>query len=129
MPLPVVSGAQLQCSFGMAPGVFTALPPGRPLVGGLPVGTISDFVPFVNIGTFGMCTSQTNPAVAAATVAALGVPTPAPCTPVTLKPWTPAAPQTVVGGLPVLAMGCTNTCAWGGVIQVVSPGQATVNAS
>ena len=129
MAFPVVSGAQTMCSFGISPGVFTALPAGRPLVGGLPVGLISDVVPMANIGSFGMCASLSNPSVASATSAALGVLTPMPCTPAPTRPWSPAAPTTLVGNVPVLATGCNTQCTWGGVIQIVSPGQATVQAT
>jgi hypothetical protein len=82
-----------------------------------------------NIKPFGMCTSLANPAVAAATSAALGVLTPMPCVPATGQPWTPAAPLTSIGGKPALATGCTTLCAWAGVIQVVSPGQFTTTAT
>ena len=128
MPQPVVSGAQTMCSFGMAPGVFTALPTNRTMIGGLPVGTITDIAPMTNISPFGMCTSLANPSVAAATSAALGVLTPMPCVPAPVRPWTPAAPMTLVGNLPVLATGCNTQCAWGGVIQISAPGQFTVQA-
>jgi hypothetical protein len=128
MPLAVVTGAQIVCSFGMSPGVFTAMPTTRTTVAGRPVGTITDIAPMANIGSFGMCMSLSNPSVAAATSAALGVLTPMPCMPTPVRPWTPAAPTTLVGGLPVLATGCTTQCAWAGVIQVASPGQGTAQA-
>jgi hypothetical protein len=113
----------------MAPGTFTALPTNRTTINKMPVGTITDIAPLTNIGTFGMCNSLANPSVAAATAAALGVLTPMPCVPSPVGPWTPAAPRTSVGKVPVLAMGCTAMCAWGGVIQVVAPGQFTVRAT
>jgi hypothetical protein len=127
MPLAVVTGASIMCSFGLAPGVFTATPP-RPTACGLPVGTITDIAPMTNISSFGMCTSLANPSVAAATAAALGVLTPMPCTPVPVRPWTPAAPTTLVGNVPILASGCNTQCAWAGIIQVVAPGQFVVQA-
>lgn len=61
----VCSGAQLKCSFGMAPSLLTVLPTGR--VNNLtPCATIMDNKPMVNIMTFGMCRSMANPEVAAA---------------------------------------------------------------
>jgi hypothetical protein len=32
-----------------------------------------------------------------------------------------------IGKMPALDSACTLTCAWGGVIQIVSPGQSKVN--
>lgn len=125
----VVMGATVQCSFGMAPGTLVVLPTGRVTVGGMPAATIMDNVPFVNILPFGTCMSIANPTVAAATAAALGVLTPMPCVPVTPAPWMPGAVRTLVGGKPALATGSTCMCAWGGVIQVVSPGQFQTTAS
>ena len=128
MPLPVVTGAQITCSFGMAPSALNVIPAGRPTINGLAVATITDIAPGVNISPFGMCTSLANPTVAAATSAALGVLTPMPCVPVPVRPWTPAAPSTLITKLPVLATGCNTQCAWAGVIQVISPGQVNVQA-
>ena len=52
-----------------------------------------------------MCTSLTNPTVAAATTAALGVLTPMPCIPVVAGPWKPGAAKTMIGGKPALVIG------------------------
>ncbi len=62
----VVTGAQLTCSMGAAPGVFTALPVNRVLGCSRPVGTVDDRVPFLNVAPFGMCRSPATPAVATA---------------------------------------------------------------
>ncbi len=48
-----------------------------------------DHQPMVNISPFGVCVSLANPAVAAATSAALGVLAPQPCIPVTVSPMGP----------------------------------------
>jgi hypothetical protein len=122
----VTTGAMLACSFGMAPSSFSAI--GLVSAGGMPVGTIKDSVPMLNIKPFGMCTTPSNPTVAAATAAALGVLTPMPCIPATGTPWIPAAPLTSVAGMPVLASGSTCQCMWGGVIQITFPGQVQVTA-
>ena len=129
MPQPAVSGATMQCSFGLAPSTLNILPlPSTPLVEGRPMATITDAKPMVNIPPFGMCTSLANPTVAAATASALGVLTPMPCVPVTAA-WTPTAPQTIVGGQPALAGGSVCMCSWGGVIQLLFPGTVTTQVS
>ena len=75
-----------------------------------------------------MCSAPTNPAVIAATTAASGVFTPAPCVPVIPAPWTPGSPTVLIGGKPVVTSTSTCMCSWAGVITVVNPGQATVTA-
>ncbi|MGH9125316.1 MAG: DUF4280 domain-containing protein [Acidimicrobiales bacterium] len=118
----VTSTAQLLCSFGMAPSALNVLPLKRVMVEGKPAACIEDQIPIVNIPPFGMCTSLSNPTVAAATAAALGVLTPMPCIPVTVAPWAPPAPQTLVGGVPALTASGQCHCAWGGVITIVFAG-------
>ncbi len=117
----VVSGAMTSCTFGMAPGTLTVAAP-RPLVEGRPAATIMDIAPMVNIVPFGMCMSLANPAVAAATAAALGVLTPMPCVPTIVAPWTPMAPKMLIGGLPALVAGSICNCAFGGVVSLGFPG-------
>ena len=118
---PVVGTAMLQCSFGLAPSTLSVLPTSRVFIEGKPAATISDSAPAMNIPPFGMCTTLSNPTVAAATAAALGVLTPMPCVPVT-GPWLPSAPRTLVGGKPVLGLSSKCMCSWGGVISIVNPG-------
>jgi hypothetical protein len=79
----------------------------------------------VNITTFGMCNSPANPAVIAATAAALGVFTPAPCVPATVAPWEPPAPV-LLDGIPAFDELATCECLWGGTIVVTDPGQLSV---
>ncbi|WP_139983188.1 DUF4280 domain-containing protein [Nocardioides litoris] len=122
MPNPVVTGAMAMCSFGIAPSTLNFLPTSRVMIEGRPVGTIPDIAPGLNVPPFGMCTSLSNPQVAAATTAALGVLTPMPCVPVIAGPWKPGTPRTTAGGKPVLAAGSTCNCAWGGVVSITMPG-------
>lgn len=122
----VCMGAMMRCSFGMTPSPLAVLPVKRVLVGGRPAATIQDHVPVANIPPFGMCMSPLNPMVIAATTAALGVPTPVPCIPVTPATWVVGAPTVVVGGAPALDDQSRLMCAWGGVIQILQPGQLTV---
>ncbi len=126
MPQQVVLGAMMQCSFGMAPSSLIVLPVNRVMVGGAVAANIVDNVPIVNIPPFGMCQSIANPAVAAATTAALGVLTPMPCLPVIPAPWAPGSPTVPVGGMPALNSASTCMCAWAGMISITNPGQTAV---
>ena len=123
----VCMGAVLMCSFGVAPSSLVVLPSNRVMTQQVPGATIMDHVPFVNILPFAMCQSMANPAVAAATAAALGVLTPMPCTPVTAAPWTPGSPTVLIGSMPALNNASTLICSFGGSISISFAGQATVN--
>jgi len=127
MPQQVCNGATLQCSFGMAPSSLVVLPINRVNTADQPDANIMDSIPLTNIMPFGMCMSPANPEVASATAAAMGVLTPMPCIPVTPAPWTPGAPTVILAGNPTLDNTCTLMCTWGGVIQVVVPGEFTVS--
>jgi hypothetical protein len=125
MPMQVVNTAQTMCSFGMAPSILTVLPVNMVFSGNQPAANIMDNKPMVNIAPFGMCTCPANPTVAAATAAALGVLTPMPCVPVTPAPWAPGSPTVLIANMPALNNTSKLMCTWGGVIQIVSPGQFT----
>jgi len=126
MPIQVCMGAMLQCSFGAAPSSLIVLPQNKTMAGGPPAANIMDNKPMVNVLPFGMCSSPSNPTVAAATAAALGVLTPMPCVPVLPAPWVPGAPTVLIAGMPALDNNSKLMCAWAGVIQIVNPGQTTV---
>jgi hypothetical protein len=126
MGMQVSTGAMLQCSFGVAPSSLVVLPQNCALSCGPPAANIMDNKPMVNILPFGMCTSMANPMVIAATAAALGVPTPMPCIPVTPAPWIVGAPTVLIGNMPALDSNSKLMCTWAGVIQIVSPGGFTV---
>lgn len=124
----VCAGAGLKCSFGAAPSTLNAIPKGQPVnTGGMLAATIQDYQPMANITPFGMCMTPSNPQVAAATSAALGVLTPQPCIPVTSAPWSPGSPTVMINGSPALNKESMCMCAWGGVITVTTPGQFTTN--
>jgi hypothetical protein len=125
MGIQVCAGANLQCSFGVAPSPLTVLPVNKVMTG-TPAANIMDHAPLVNVMPFGMCNSPSNPMVAAATAAALGVLTPMPCIPATAAPWMPGAATVMLGNMPALNSDSKLMCNWGGVIQVVVPGQFTV---
>ena len=125
MGLCVTGGATMTCTFGMAPSVLTVLPAAQ-VMSAMPLACIADTIPFVNIAPFGMCQSMANPAVAAATAAAMGALTPMPCTPVPVGPWMPGVPQVLVGGKPAVNDTCKLTCSYGGMIQFINSGCPTV---
>lgn len=118
----VVMGAMMQCSMGTAPGTLVVLPTNRVLDEMVPAANIMDFAPIVNITTFVMCQSPSNPTVAAATAAAMGVLTPMPCIPVTVAPWSAGCSKVLIGNMPALDKDSTCTCAWGGTISIKKSG-------
>ena len=125
MGMLVVNSAQCQCSFGAAPSNLMVIPPtcqGQ----NMPIATIMDNKPMVNIMPFGMCSSMANPQVASATSAAAGVLTPMPCMPVISAPWAPGSPTVMIANKPALNNSSKAICNWGGVIQIINPGTTTV---
>ena len=127
MPMQVCMGAVLQCSFGMAPSSLVVLPVNRTYTDQVPDANIMDHVPMANIMPFGLCSSLANPAVAAATSAAMGALTPMPCIPNTPAPWVTGAPTVILGNAPSLDNMSKLMCMWGGLIQIAMPGEVTVN--
>ncbi|HCS12383.1 MAG: DUF4280 domain-containing protein [Zetaproteobacteria bacterium CG06_land_8_20_14_3_00_59_53] len=127
MAKQVCMGAVTKCSFGVAPSSLVVLPQNRVTTTFMPDANIMDHIPIVNIVPFGMCQSQSNPAVIAATAAALGTPTPAPCIPVTPSPWDPGSSSVTIAGQPALNDSSTLDCIWGGKIEINFAGQATVS--
>lgn len=119
----VCAGAVLKCSFGQMPAALTVLPAGV-MLGGRPAATVSDGVPLLNLATFGLCSCTANPAVAAATAAAGGVPTSAPCLPAPRGSWQQGSPKIKIAGRPALTDGSKLECIWGGQITVQFAGQS-----
>lgn len=122
----VCMGAMTHCTFGIAPGTLSVLPMNLVMTG-TPAANIMDNKPIVNIVPFGMCQSPSNPMVAAATAAALGVLTPMPCVPATTAPWVPGSPTVLIANMPALNNSSKLMCMWGGVIGIDVPGQFTVS--
>lgn len=104
------------CSFGTAPGTLLILPQ-KKVMTTMPAATITDNIPMLNVMPFAMCISPSNPAVSAALMV------PQPCVPVTASPWMPGSSTCIIGGIPALESNSKLMCNWGGVIQVVNPGQ------
>lgn len=125
MSFCVCGGAMMACSFGMAPSTLMVTPMNK-TVSTMPIATIMDNIPMMNIMPFGMCSSPANPTVAAATAAALGVLTPMPCIPVIVGPWAPGSPTVIIGNYPALNNTCKLMCSWGGVIQITNPGTTNI---
>ena len=132
MAKQVVMGAMMQCSFGVASVPLSVPSVNRVVMEYKPAANIVDLKPGINIPSFGMCTTQSNPAVATATsiatAAAAGVytPTPAPCVPVTSAPWAPGSPTATIGNQAALNNASQLKCQWGGVIIITNPGQTSV---
>ncbi len=124
MPQQTCMGAMMKCTFGVAPSSLVPTPK-TVITSNMMAANIMDHVPIMNIPPFGMCQSPSNPMVAAATAAALGVPTPMPCIPNTPAPWVPGAPTVMLCNAPALNNTSQLMCIWGGVITFASPGQAT----
>ncbi|MCF0218969.1 MAG: DUF4280 domain-containing protein [Muribaculaceae bacterium] len=119
----VSDGAQLKCSMGSAPSMFSVIIPMRPTVGNKPMANMQDFVPMANVKPFGTCKSMANPTVAAATAAAYGVLQQMPCVPVITAPWLNCG-QLKVMNMPVVLDKSKLMCMWGGQIEVSNPGNS-----
>jgi hypothetical protein len=126
MALKVVNGAQLTCAFGTSPSSFVVLPANQVQAENQPAATIMDYIPMTNIMPFGMCNTPSNPQVAAATSAAMGVLTPQPCMPATASPWTPGAITVLIANFGALDSTSMCNCMWGGVITITDPGETSV---
>lgn len=123
------NSATLMCTFGVAPSTLVITPENKVMTSNQPAATIMDHIPNKNIMPFGMCTTITNPQVAAATSAAMGVLTPQPCIPVTTAPWAPGSPTVMIANKPALNSTSKLMCNWGGVISITVPGQVTVSVA
>jgi hypothetical protein len=126
MALQVCMNANMMCSFGAAPSSLVVLPTNKVMTGQVPDANIMDHIPMTNIMPFGMCSSPSNPTVAAATTAALGVLTPMPCIPATPSPWTPGAPTVLLANQPTLDNSSMLMCILGGQITFETAGETTV---
>lgn len=118
MTAVVVLGALLQCTMGAAPTPLAVLPQNKTVGGFVPIATVMDNKPFVNIVPFGTCKILT--------AAASGVPTP--CIPATVAPWSAGEPTVLIGslGFKALKPSATLQCTIGGSISIKTPGQAQI---
>ncbi len=120
----VVNGATLRCDQGTSPGSLTVLPVQGTSAEEQPGATVDDYVPMLNIPTFGMCRTQSNPQVATATTAAQGVLTPMPCIPLTTSAWSPGSSIVTLNGTKALTDDSKCSCTWSGSISVTAPAAA-----
>ena len=126
MGMAVNMGAQCLCTFGTGPAPIKVTSQSKVLEDGKPAATIADAAPMSNVGPFAMCTTLSNPQVASATAAALGVLTPQPCVPVTSGMWIQPNTKVLIDGKPILTQACKLMCTYGGQITITNPGQTKV---
>lgn len=119
----------LSCSFGTVPDTLIVLPDGNVVIEGMLAGNMFDVIPFMNIPGFVMCISLGNPEVDAATIAAGGVLTPMPCTPMTLEPWITEDVTVMFTDQPAIDQTSILMCDYAGVIIVDEPGNFSVLTS
>lgn len=125
----IVDGAKITCPFGTRASSLSVTSQTKVKINGKNVATIMDASPNVNFSTFDMCSSMINPAVQAATIAALGVLTPQKCTMMPAGTWSAVNPKLLADRKPCLCAGSTLVCAIGaGIITVANPGQRKVSA-
>lgn len=117
----VCQTAMCTCDMGSTPASLVVTSNQIYSIANLKIATIMDHAPVANLATFGMCRIPANPAVAAATTAALGVLTPAPCIPATAAPWTPGSVVQSINGLKVLTDDSKLLCSYGGTISITQP--------
>jgi hypothetical protein len=85
--------------------------------------SVLNFIPYLNIPSFGNCKSPANPMV----IAAQGAPQT--CIPMVLTPWSPGAKKfKILGGTAALMDKDTNFCMWAGSIEITDPGQTNFKA-
>jgi len=125
MALPVVDGATLKCTMGTSTCSLTVLPANSVQMESAYAANIMDYIPMTNISGFGNCITLSNPMVASATSAALGVLTPQSCIPVIAAPWAPGSSTVTIGNMPALNNSSTCMCTWGGTVTVVDAGVTT----
>ncbi|MFM7042568.1 MAG: DUF4280 domain-containing protein [Planctomycetaceae bacterium] len=127
--LLVNTGSMCLCNKGIAPmplaaGVPTVMASGTPSFNKL------NATPLEAVPSFTMCTSTSNPEVAAATSAAMGVLTPMPCVPVipTMQ-WSGTSTVVNIAGQPAVTDKSSITCQWGGTIKIITTANLTVKLS
>lgn len=106
----------VMCTFGTGPGMLLALPTSLTFINGMPLATIMDMAPIVNLPPFPTCVSP----------APSPIPPVKPCIPSVAGPWIPGVPNVLAGGLPALDNLSKAICSRGGIINIMIPGQFQV---
>ncbi|BFH17763.1 DUF4280 domain-containing protein [Paenibacillus melissococcoides] len=119
----VVAGAIVSCSYGTQPGRLKMLQSHGTYLKGKAQLNTGDFVPGINIPSFGNCFSPLNPAVQASNMVDIYGVKKAPCVPVVTIPWANGKGDVLVDGKPALLSRCTHQCLYCGTIRIENDGQ------
>jgi len=114
----------LKCSFGDQTSKLQVVSGYNAKVCGNLIANVMDYKPMTNILPFGKCQTTNNPQVASATRANDGSLKPQPCVPNLPAPWAKVKEDVQVGSQAALLEGSKLTCAYGGGIEIVDPGQS-----
>ena len=127
MGLCVCKGAKIKCSMGEKEVDLAAFP--IPIKNeGNELMSVLNFIPYLNIPSFGKCKSPANP-MNWKMAGPAPVFVPSSCIPVTLTPWSPGAKKLkILGGAAALMDKDTNFCMWAGSIEITDPGQTKLKA-
>lgn len=120
----VTSTATLRCCFGDATSRLVVYPDRTVFLSGKPMGNVSDYGSMRHIFPFGKCQTLGYPPTASATAANHGALTPMPCVPGTFVDWVNGKSDCLIKGKPALLSTSYCRCRYGGVITVVTDGQA-----
>ena len=121
MSKAVCTTSLLGCSCGSSPSPLMVLPVNGVSTSYLPAANALDHLPFLNILPFGLCTTTSNPMVAATGGA------PVPCIPMTFQPWSNTASKVTIKGQPSVIDSSQVKCQWGGNITVQLASQQIVD--
>ncbi len=119
----LATGTMLKCEMGLIPSPLNILPSNRVFASMMPVATMVNNTPVMNIATFGMCKSPANPQVVAIIASSLGSVTQAPCIPLTMTPWISQTMSSLSGSVPILTESDKIMCVWGGMISPIASSQ------
>lgn len=120
------STTNLTCTMGLTPSPLNILPVNAVFGQFLPLATMMDNKPLLNIMPFGLCKSPANPMVAAIIASSLGAVTQGPCIPATFAPWVSSKPVIMIKNFPCITINDQLICSYGGMIKAVAPSQTAV---
>jgi hypothetical protein len=119
----VVDGAKLKCPFGDKECKLKVPDTRTVFINDKRQANITDFIPQVNIDSFGDCSSLANPTVAAATAANNGKLQKMKCFPAIIMNWMQGKNDVLIGNCPALLKKSYVMCMWGGKINIQDDGQ------